>query len=128
MSKCLKYRFLGVTVAAIILSSWAAADAQQQNIVWYTSNQEADTFQISTAAQLAGLARLVNDDKIGFKGKTIVLANDINLTGYGVGTQFNKGLGWIPIGYSEGFAGNFDGNGKTIRGFSYTNVPMVFPQ
>ena len=90
---------------------------------WYAANPDADTFEISTAADLAGLARLVNVDGIGFNGKTIALIRDINLSKYD--STFNDGKGWIPIGGSGGihgdnikntFQGVFDGNGKVVRG------------
>ena len=90
---------------------------------WFTANPHAAAFRISTAADLAGLAQLVNVDGVSFKGKTITLARNINLSGYD--STFNDGKGWIPIGgidlvfYHNGrntFQGVFDGNGKTVRG------------
>jgi hypothetical protein len=86
---------------------------------WYTSRAAADSFEISTAAELAGLAALVNrkDSAVNFSGKTIALAGDIDLSaGYGKG--YNSGKGWIPIGKDSvnSFRGAFDGNRKAIRG------------
>lgn len=96
---------------------------------WY--NYELPTFEISTAAQLAGLAALVNGtakDTEGnpiaaanFKGKTIKLTADIDL-----GNQ-----AWTPIGNgssSFAFFGTFDGNGYTISGLNVpdTNAPGLF--
>lgn len=74
---------------------------------WYSQN--ADTFQISTAEDLMGLAQLVNSGT-DFSGKTITLTNDIDLS-----TVDN----WTPIGSYSGssnkaFKGTFDGNSKTI--------------
>ena len=40
----------------------------------------------------------------GYKGQTIVLANNIDL----------NNEEWYPIGYDEYFEGNFDGNGHTV--------------
>lgn len=80
---------------------------------WYNA---ADTaFTISTARQLAGLAKLVNQSNT-FQGKTITLANDISLTG----------KNWTAIGTYTGsnattgalFSGKFDGAGHTISGLN----------
>lgn len=71
---------------------------------WY--NASASSYDISAAAQLAGLAKLV-DEGIDFKGKTIILTADIDLV--------NKQ--WITIGTrSEPFEGKFDGDEHTITG------------
>jgi TonB family protein len=97
--------------------------AQTPDIKWYTKNPKAKSFQISTADELAGLARLVNNEAglkqpIDFSGKTISLVQNINLSKYG--SNFNGGKGWNPIGnVSEDgavFKGVFDGNGKIITG------------
>lgn len=74
---------------------------------WYTSNKNATTFTISTAAQLAGLAELVNNDITRFDNKTITLDRDIDLNGHQ----------WTSIGSKEtsyGYWGNFNGNNHTI--------------
>lgn len=80
---------------------------------WY-GDGTAQTYHISTAAQLAGLAELVNDGT-NFDGKTVELSADINL----------NNMDWKPIGMDTNsasnrsyqgtaFAGVFDGNGYTI--------------
>lgn len=78
---------------------------------WYQDDK--DTFEINSAAQLKGLADLVNDDLHRFENKTIYLTNDIDLNNYE----------WTPIGkmwQKSGesnyvlFSGNFDGNSHTI--------------
>lgn len=69
---------------------------------WYNDSQT--FFTINTAEQLAGLAKLVNDE-YNFSGKTIKLGEDIDLAD----------LPWIPIGTgNSAFKGNFDGNNKKI--------------
>jgi hypothetical protein len=124
-------------LALAILALTSSAAAQTPDIGWYTANPEADTFWISTADELAGLAELVNGseennfkDTINFAGKTIVLTDDIDLSGYGVDSEFNDGKGWVPIGAYETsnhplepilfpdrpFYGVFDGSGKMISG------------
>ena len=80
---------------------------------WYTEHQEGNEYHITTAAQLAGLAQLVNADqgKTNFAGKTFYLDNDIDLSGHE----------WISIGTGRGgtqprysFCGVFDGQGHVI--------------
>ena len=89
---------------------WAGADVKDGiDISWYNDNDK--DFKISTAAQLAGLAKLVNDGN-DFSTKTVTLTNNIDLN--------NKA--WTPIGNSDSvFAGTFDGNGHTISGL-YINI------
>ena len=97
---------------------------------WYNYEQTT-TFEISTAAQLAGLAALVNGTAkdtegnpiaaVNFSGKTIKLTADIDL-----GNQ-----AWTPIGNGDSsfaFFGTFDGNGYTISGLNVpdTNAPGLF--
>jgi len=77
---------------------------------WYTNNPAADSFNISTPAQLAGLAKIVNDNRSGFNKKTIIQTADLDLAG----------LQWtsIGLGASHYFSGTYDGNGKTISGLN----------
>ena len=81
---------------------------------WYDS-ATADTttsYEISTAAQLAGVAKLVNDGITTFEGKTITLKANVNLAGEE----------WTPIGMNnnKAFRGTFDGDGKTISNLTIT--------
>jgi uncharacterized repeat protein (TIGR02543 family) len=81
---------------------------------WYDGS--AGSFTITTAAQLAGLAALVNngDDEYNaatFAGKTVTLGADIDLSAHY----------WTPIGDMDGnsdanFLGTFDGAGHTVSG------------
>lgn len=97
---------------------------------WYNYEQTT-TFEISTAAQLAGLAALVNGTAkdtegnpiaaVNFSGKTIKLTADIDL-----GNQV-----WTPIGNGDNsfaFFGTFDGDGYTISGLNVpdANAPGLF--
>ncbi|MCL2184092.1 MAG: hypothetical protein FWB85_11565 [Chitinispirillia bacterium] len=92
-------------------------------IGWYINNRGAQRYNISTAKQLAGLAELVNNGI--FTGETIVLTGDIDLSPYGKGSAFNRGMGWVPIGTFPGmFSGTFDGGNKRIRGL-YINDPTL---
>ena len=80
---------------------------------WYIDHESENEYHISTAAQLAGLAQLVNaaPGTINFAGKTFYLDNDLDLSGHE----------WISIGtvlggdYPEySFCGVFDGQGHVI--------------
>ena len=100
-----------------------AADAWDGSIdvSWYNTTDT--SFTITTAAQLAGLAAIVNGtaegiDKDSFAGKTITLGADIDL----------GNRNWTPIGRRtalyvyDGFAGCFDGNEHTVSNFSVTDI------
>ncbi len=78
-------------------------------------------YQITTAAQLAKLAELVNAGNTGYNDKDYKLMNDLDLSGYG--KNYDSGKGWKPIGTKANpFKGYFDGNGKVISGL-YINRP-----
>ncbi len=78
---------------------------------WYSNNNSASEFTISTAAQLAGLAQLVNEGN-NFSGKTITLGANIDLAG----------KEWTPIGTSgKPFSGTFDGKNFIIYNLVITN-------
>ena len=104
-----------------LLNAENAADAWDgtDNTSWYTDAEEdagtADKpYEISTAEQLAGLAKLVNDGTATFSKKTIKLTADIRLNEQDVPTNGNL---WTPIGNkSKPFQGTFDGDGHTITG------------
>ena len=69
-------------------------------------------YQINTADDLIWLRAYINDSDNGNPAADAILTADIDL-GYEE---------WIPIGLSSaiGFAGTFDGNGKTISNMSIT--------
>lgn len=78
---------------------------------WYDSNKAATRFIIGSAAQLQGLADIVNGNHgaaFDFTGREISLTSDLDLSGY---------ENWTPIG-SGGFGGTFKGNGHTISGLT----------
>ena len=105
MKKRLFTLLLAVCIVTAVLTIGAAADNTWDGSVntdWY--NDSAPEFTIDTAAELAGLAKLVNEGN-NFSGKTITLGANIDLA--------NKE--WTPIGKSgKPFSGTFDGDGKTI--------------
>ena len=81
---------------------------------WYEeAGENATEYHISTAEELAGLAKLVNADfdpwaaRVLFDGKTIYLDADIDLAGHE----------WVSIGRGAtnySFQGTFDGQGHVI--------------
>ena len=98
---------------------WNGTDV---DISWYVGHESDTEFSISTAAQLAGLAALVNgtakdaDSKqiaaVNFSGKTIKLAKDIDL----------NSKEWTPIGtQGNPFKGEFDGSQHSVVGLKLVN-------
>ena len=90
---------------------------------WYVGHEADTEYHITTAEQLAGLAKLVNDKtaSVSFEGKTICLDNDLDLSG----SQ------WTPIGDGSNqgrfFAGTFDGQHHKIMNLyhHYTGDELV---
>ena len=88
---------------------------------WYTeADANATEYHITTAEQLAGLAKLINeqDNSVMFKGKTVYLDNDLDLAGYewisiGNGLRQDNATKVDPEGYYS-FCGTFDGQGHVI--------------
>ncbi len=99
--------FCGLTITAQAISgNWT--DAGNYNIAdWYTGHSS--PFTIDTAAELAGLAYLVNTGTDNFSGDIVNLTEDIDLSAHywvpigGASTM----SGGVPTGYY--FAGRFDG-------------------
>ena len=100
------------------------------DIDWYdTSKTE---FEINTAEQLAGLAKIVNGGN-DMTGKTITLTNNILLNDISdydkwsgpndLGEIYSPANNWTSIGDGKdsknGFNGTFDGNGFSIIGLYY---------
>jgi hypothetical protein len=97
---------------------------------WYTDNKSASSFVITTAEQLAGLAKLVNrttstdNGRYNMANKTIILGNDIMLNDTTRTNWTSNALNkpWTPIGTNAGtsgenwFRGTFDGNNSVISG------------
>ena len=95
--------------------SWT--EENNYNTSWYDNNQSATEFTLNDAADLAGLAVLVNGGNT-FAGKTITLK---------AGKTFDLSAHtWTPIGTSSSyFIGTFDGNsesGTTITGLTIFNA------
>ena len=104
-------------------SKWT--DEGCYDISWY--DKDAETYSISSASQLAGLAYLVNNATDLFEDKVVELTADIDLAG----------KEWVPIGdndqmvspslgvpYPTAFCGTFDGmEGGSIKVQLTTNLP-----
>ena len=91
---------------------------------WYYANPTATQFTITTATQLAGLARLVNGGNT-MSGRTITLGSNIVLNNTANWQNWatsapDTANSWTPIGdnstTSSQFAGTFDGNGYVVSG------------
>ena len=87
---------------------------------WYS--KDATSFEVSTPAQLAGLAAIVNGKAEGiaqdaFAGKTVKLTADVDLGGVKGSDGTWSGRQWTTIGegsWSNPFKGTFDGDGHTV--------------
>ena len=85
---------------------------------WY--NETSTEFEISTAEQLAGLAKLVNNGN-NFSGKTVRLTADIVLNDTSDWENWENSAPantWTPIGanWNNKFYGTFDGQGHGVSG------------
>ncbi|MCD7785940.1 MAG: hypothetical protein LUH18_10300 [Oscillospiraceae bacterium] len=99
---------LCLAIVAMTVSPFATASITPDT-TWYNTTDT--TFTLYDAADLAGLASLVNAGN-DFSGKTIVLGNSIDL---------NNEV-WTPIGtYYYPFSGTFDGSGYTVSGLYINN-------
>lgn len=82
---------------------------------WYDAGNPKTSYEITTAEQLAGLAKIENETNNNFKGVTFTLKNDLDLAGHP----------WTPIGtddYYSYFAGTFDGGYHVIRNLTNENL------
>ncbi len=112
--------FVMVAVCTFALAAGgqdADADTIDPDTSWYDAGE--DSFEIGTAEQLAGLAKLVNEGNT-FKDKTVKLTKDVTLSGE-----------WTPIGNGNrssgtftgsSFQGTFDGNACVISGLTITKA------
>lgn len=87
-------------------ASWA----DSYDISWYNKNN--NEFVVSTNKELSGVAYLVNNGYTTFKGKTIKLGKNIDLS--------EKRWTTIGITKSQPFEGSFDGQNHTISGIYIT--------
>ena len=112
----------GVTACDNILGSKDDDDSSAE-YGWYGKGS-ANTFTINNFTQLAELAKIVNGSTVydgpaqsDFKGKTVTLSADIDMSGKswnGIGSSYTS---FSP----HPFNGTFDGNNKTISGLHTGN-------
>ena len=116
----MKKHFLFLLAALFVATGTAKADSTPSGLWsnnadtdWGSNYAESNEFYISTAAQLAQFAYMVNNSSKQFSGKTVRLIADIDLSAHY----------WVPIGYKEAraFAGTFDGQGHTVSGTCFTS-------
>lgn len=94
-----------VATAVNAQTYWSANAAE----AFDDGNGESETpYEINTPAQLAYLAKQVNEGKEKYTGKYFILTENLDLSAHY----------WVPIGDSDSktFQGHFDGNGKSISG------------
>lgn len=87
-------------------------DGVTADTAWYEPSEQ--QYSLTTAAELAGLAKLVNEGN-SFAGKTVLLEADVDL----------NGQEWTPIGGADtgkSFAGIFDGQNHTISNLKITRA------
>ena len=116
---------LTLCLSLMVTGAWAAEPSLEGNwtdngnydISWY--NDTDSEFTLSDAADLAGLAVLVNGGNT-FAGKTIYLANDIDLAG----------REWTSIGTGNNvnnyFGGTFDGKGYAVSHLTSQNSTTYY--
>ncbi len=138
--------FAGVSWGEETAAAGASAQGQAQteawdgtsiDTSWYTGHEAASSYEISTPAQLAGLAALVNGYNpvystelaaVDFSGKTVSLTGDIDLGGSSASSG-SSWHGWTPIGafkigdkeIKKAFKGTFDGKGHKVSNL-YINI------
>lgn len=80
------------------------------DISWYTGDES--SYLLEDAADLFGLAALVNSGTEDFESVTITVYSDISITDY---VYEGVPCSWTPIGTdNHPFKGNFEGGNKTI--------------
>ena len=97
-------------------------DADNYDVTWYDPVDE--TYEISTAAELAGIAYIVSiDGTTTFSGKTINIAAGV--------TEIDLGVHyWTPIGYGytdNTFEGIFDGKNVVIKNMYVGTESTPYP-
>lgn len=113
---------LATAVVAVPVTARATGSNAAQNseadtwdgsadVTWYDASDPQTEYTLYTAEQLAGFGRLISEKTQGFKGVTIKLGANIDLSGHE----------WMPIGAENDaednwrtFYGTFDGQGHAV--------------
>ncbi len=117
---------LFVLVLAMLLLLYPGMSfAADPDTEWYTdalpgTGLTADhPYAISNAAELAGLAQLVNSGAETFTGKYVEINNS-------AGIDLSAYSDWVPVGtLANPFKGSFNGNGETISGLTIDNTETL---
>lgn len=98
-------------------AAFTAMTGESADYSWYDADSSASRFEISSEAQLKGLADIVignHGSKFDFSGRFIELTRDLDLSAY---------ENWTPIGGGAGsFSGTFNGNHHIISNLTI-NAP-----
>lgn len=120
----------GLDVPNVIFKNYPVAyTAGTVDTSWYKGFEDNNTFVISSAADLYGLASIVNATDGEYKneqfsGDTVILGSDITINTATLDPEADATsyIEWTPIGKSgAAFAGTFDGEGNKISGI-YINA------
>gem|GEM_PF-6453344 len=108
-------RGIAVTVAALFAAAASAGNWQDnRETAWPNNgNLNGNVYTINNARELAQFAYTIYSQSTTYAGKTVILADDINLSAHN----------WQPAGTA--FKGVFDGNGKTITGLTISATPSA---
>ncbi|MDR1043437.1 MAG: metallophosphoesterase [Clostridiales Family XIII bacterium] len=102
---------------------------------WYVGHEADETYEIDTAAKLAGLSALTNAKSgpaVDFAGKTVKLTRDIHLDRrewMPIGDDMNiggsKAPGYLDPSKYYTFKGVFDGGGHKVSGINFRNERLI---
>ena len=96
----------------------------ETDTIWAGSGTEDNPYLITSAEELAGLAKMVNGgtdySKVYFELTTDIMLNNYEAFSY----WQNSANQWVPIGNSShnNFKGTFNGNGHTVSGIYINTV------
>ena len=108
----MKRFMISVALSVCTMLSWAQFSGSG-------SGTENDPYLIFYADQLNQVRNFLNQEGVYFK-----LMSNLNLTTWLNGN--NPGLGWEPVGTEAApFKGVFDGNGKTLSGFTISRSSTI---
>ncbi len=119
----LSWRLIAIALSIIVSLGLApvSAAAETPDYSWYDANTAAHRFEINSAAQLKGLADIVNGNHgaaFSFAGREVCLMADIDLSGYD---------NWTPIGFgNKTFDGAFIGNSHAINGLTINEPTQTY--
>ena len=119
-----KKRIMAIVISAIMVFSVFSTTVFAEETSADSWDGTADTswyqdgiseFHLTTAEQLAGLAKIVNETGNVFQGVTVYLDTDVDLSGHE----------WVSIGAGNNvanyFGGTFDGQGHIVKNLTCTS-------